>query len=183
MGYDQLIKLRQNDNFINEMYSRPFNSYSEYKQREEDVKVLFLIRDKYLKLLGNFIESTYPGLRFDIFIRNRNPKEKKPQWYGHTYMELAIFDVITQPIYHPDTFEPVYRTSTFGEKISMSLIYDEIDSFIPEINKHLMITFVPCLISDQNINHMSGFYDIPSFECWDRYWRYTKLEDNNKLPY
>ena len=121
MSHDQLKKLRQNEDFINEMHSRPFNSYSEYKQREEDLKVMFLIRDRYLKLLGQFIESTYSGLRFDIFIRNRNPKEKKPQWYGHTYMELAIFDVITQPIYHPDTFEPVYRTSTFGEKISMSL--------------------------------------------------------------
>ena len=39
------------------MHNFTFNSYSEFKQREEDTKVLFLIRDKYLKLLGEFIEN------------------------------------------------------------------------------------------------------------------------------
>ena len=70
MSYDQLKKLRQNDDFINEMLNRPITSYSQFKQREEDTKVLFLIRDKYLKLLGEFIESSYPDLRFDIHIKN-----------------------------------------------------------------------------------------------------------------
>jgi hypothetical protein len=178
MCNDPLKKLRQNEDFVNEMLSRPFNSYSEFKQREEDTKVLFLIKDKYLKLLGKFIEDTYTDLRFDIFIRNRNPKEQKPQWYGHTYMELVIFDVVGQAIYNPMTFEPVYRTTTYNGYLSMDIIYDEIDSFIPEINKHLMITFVPYFNSDQ-MNYMSGISDMSSFECWDRYWKY----ENYKRPY
>jgi hypothetical protein len=175
MCIDPLFKLRQNEDFVNEMISRPITSYSEYKQREEDTKILFLIRDKYLKLLGKFIEDTYTDLRFDIFIRNRNPKEQKPQWYGHTYMELVIFDVIKTPIYNPSNFEPSYRTATYNGYLSMDTIYGEIDSFIPEINKHLMITFIPYHSPDQ-MNYMSGINDIPSFECWDKYWRYSKLE-------
>jgi hypothetical protein len=174
MCNDPLFRLRQNEDFVNEMLSQPITSYSEYKQREEDTKLLFLIRDKYLKLLGKFIENTYPGLRFDIFIRNRNPKERKPQWYGHTYMELVIFDVIGTPIYNPRTFEPVHRTTTYDGYLSMDTIYDEIDSFIPEINKHLMITFVPYHSPDQMIPKQ--FFDLQPFECWDRYWKHTKLE-------
>jgi len=181
MCNDPLFRLRQNEDFVNEMLNRPITSYSEYKQREEDTKVLFLIRDKYLKLLGKFIENTYPDLRFNIYIRNRNPNESKPQWYGHTYMELVIFDVISQPIYNPSTFEPVYRTTTYDGYFSMDTIYDDIDSFIPEINKHLMITFVHYRNTDQMVPEQ--FYDIPSFECWDKYWRYSKLEGNNKLPW
>jgi hypothetical protein len=174
MSHDQLKKLRQNEDFVNEMLNRPFNSYSEFKQREEDTKVLFLIKDKYLKLLGKFIEDTYTNLRFDIFIRNRNPKEQKPQWYGHTYMELVIFDVIKTPIYNPSNFEPSYRTATYNGYLSMDTIYDEIDSFIPEINKHLMITLVPYHSPEQMMKEQ--FFDLRPFECWDRYWRHTKLE-------
>ena len=158
------------------MLNQPITSYSEYKQREEDTKIFYLIRDKYLKLLGNFIEVTYPSLRFDIFIRNRNPKEQKPQWYGHTYMELVIFDVIGQAIYNPMTFEPLYRTTTYEGHLSMDTIYDDIDSFIPEINKHLMITFVPYLNPDQ-------MNDMSSFECWDKYWTHTKIENYNRLQW
>ena len=178
MSHDQLKKLRQNDDFINEMLNRPITSYSQFKQREEDTKVLFLIRDKYLKLLGEFIESSYPDLRFDIHIKNRDPKEQRPYWYGHTYMELVIFDVIIQPIYNPMTFEPVYRTTTYKDSINMEMIYNEIESFIPDINKHLMITFTPHFTPDQ-INHTTQFYDIPSFECWERYWK----NENHKRPY
>jgi hypothetical protein len=171
MCNDPLFRLRQNEDFVNEMLSRPFNSYSEFKQREEDTKVLFLIKDKYLKLLGKFIETTYPDLRFDIYIRQRNPKEQKVQWYGHTYMELVVFDVIGQAIYDPMTFAPVYRTTTYTDHISMDIIYDDIESFIPEINKHLMITFIPYHSPDQMIPEQ--FFDLRSFECWDRYWRYN----------
>ena len=156
------------------MLNRPITSYSQFKQREEDTKVLFLIRDKYLKLLGNFIEVTYPGLRFDVHIRTRNPKESKAQWYGYTYMQLVIFDVVGQSIYNPMTFEPVYRTTTYNGYLSMDIIYDEIDSFIPEINKHLMITFVPYLNPDQMIP--AQFSNLQPFECWDKYWIHTKLE-------
>ena len=177
MCNDPLFRLRQNEDFVNEMLNRPITSYSEFKQREEDTKVLFLIKDKYLKLLGKFIEDTYPNLRFDIFIRNRNPKEQKPQWYGHTYMELVIFDVVGQAIYNPMTFEPVYRTTTYNGYLSMDIIYDEIDSFIPEINKHLMITFVPYLNPDQMIPVQ--FSNLQPFECWDKYWKY----ENYKRPY
>jgi hypothetical protein len=182
MCNDPLFRLRQNEDFVNEMLSRPITSYSQYKRREEDSKLFYLIRDKYLKLLGNFIEITYPDLRFDIHIRNRDPKEQRPQWYGHTYMELVILDVIIQPIYDPTTFQPVYRTATYTDSISMNMIYNDIDSFIPEINKHLMITFIPYHSPDQ-INYMSGINDIPSFECWDMYWRCTKIENYNRINY
>ena len=179
---DPLFRLRQNEDFVNEMLSRPITSYSQYKRREEDSKLFYLIRDKYLKLLGNFIEITYPDLRFDILIRNRNPNESRPQWYGYTYMELVILDVIIQPIYDPATFQPVYRTTTYTDSISMNMIYNDIDSFIPEINKHLMITFIPYHSPDQ-INYMLGTNDMPSFECWDMYWRCTKIENYNRINY
>jgi len=52
MCNDPLFRLQKNEDFVNEMLSRPITSYSEYKQREEDTKILFLIKDKYLKLLG-----------------------------------------------------------------------------------------------------------------------------------
>jgi len=68
MCNDPLFRLQKNEDFVNEMLSRPITSYSEYKQREEDTKILFLIKDKYLKLLGKFIEDTYPDLRFDIIL-------------------------------------------------------------------------------------------------------------------
>jgi hypothetical protein len=181
MCNDPLFRLQQNEDFVNEMLSRPITSYSQYKRREEDSKLFYLIRDKYLKLLGNFIESTYPDLRFDIFIRSRNPKEQKPQWYGHTYMELAVFDVISQPIYNPMNFEPVYRTTTYDGYFSMDTIYDDIDSFIPEINKHLMITFVHYRNPDQMVPEQ--FYNIQPFECWDKYWRCTKIENYNRINY
>jgi hypothetical protein len=179
MSHDQLKKSLQNEDYVNEMLSRPITSYSEYKQREEDTKVLLLIRDKYLKLLGKFIENTYPGLRFDIFIRNRNPKEQKLQWYGHTYMELAVFDVIGTPIYNPSNFEPVYRTTTYDGYFSMDTIYDDIDSFIPEINKHLMITFVPYHSPDQMIPEK--FFNLQPYECWDRYWRNTAYGEHRTI--
>jgi hypothetical protein len=89
-------------------------------------------------------------------------------------MELVIFDVIGTPIYNPRTFEPVHRTTTYDGYLSMDTIYDEIDSFIPEINKHLMITFVPYHSPDQMIP--GQFFDLRPFECWDKYWRHTKLE-------
>jgi hypothetical protein len=121
-------------------------------------------------MLGEFIETMYPGLRFDIHIRNRDLKERKPDWYGHTYMELIVFDIITSPIYNPNTFEPSYRTPHCQEYISGDKIFDEINSYIPDINKHLLITFVRS--SDFSMNLM----DIPSFECW---WQYF-LSDSKK---
>ena len=167
--------------YLNYDMGQTCSSYQEYKSMKEESELRYLIHTKYLKVLGQFIENTYPGLRFDIFIRSRNPKEKKPQWYGHTYMELAVFDVISQPIYNPSTFEPVYRTTTYDGYFSMDTIYDDIDSFIPEINKHLMITFVHYRNPDQMVPEQ--FYNIQPFECWDKYWRYSNFDDNNKLPW
>jgi hypothetical protein len=95
-------------------------------------------------------------------------------------MELVIFDVIGTPIYNPTTFEPNYRTTTYNGYLSMEIIYNEIESFIPEINKHLMITFIPHHSPDQ-MNYMSGINDIPSFECWDKYWKYTKMDNYNRI--
>ena len=89
--------VRFSDNFMNEYMNHTYNSYSDYKSMYENAKLQYLIHKKYLKLLGKFIETIYPNLRFDIFIRNRNPKEKKVDWYGMTYMELVVFDVICSP--------------------------------------------------------------------------------------
>ena len=155
-------------------FKENITSYSQYKQVVEDERVFYLIKDKYLKLLGKFIENTYSDLRFDIHIRNRDPKEQKLQWYGHTYMELVIFDVIGTPIFNPSSFEPVYAIANYNGYLSMDTIYDEIESFIPEINKHLMITFVPYHNPDQ-MNYMSGVNHIASFECWDKYWMHSKF--------
>ncbi len=107
-------------------FRETITSYSQYKQVVEDERVFYLIKDKYLKLLGKFIENTYTDLRFDIFIRQRNPKEQKPQWYGHTYMELVVFDVIKTPIYNPSNFEPSYRTATYNGYLSMDIaVFDK----------------------------------------------------------
>ena len=89
--------MKYRDEYADHVMSRTYSSYSEFKFIQEDEKLRYLIHRKYLKVLGEFIESTYPGLKFDVFIRNRDPKVKNIQWYGHTYMELRIYDVITSP--------------------------------------------------------------------------------------
>jgi hypothetical protein len=119
--------------------------------------------------LGEFIETLYPGLRFDIHIRNRDLKERNPVWYGHTYMELAIFDVIGTPVYNPNTFEPIFRSTHCEEHINGERLFESIDSYIPDINKHLLISFHRC--SDIPMNRMEyNMLDIPSFECWRHYY-------------
>jgi len=144
-------------------------SYQEYKSMQEELKLKHLIHRKYLKVLGKFIEDMYPGLRFDIFIRHRDPKVKDVKWYGHTYMELMIFDVVTIPVYDPRTFTPSYRTPHCDGYLNGEEIYDEIDSFIPEINKHLLISFRPLIQPHVEIHNMN-LYDIPDFECWGQYF-------------
>jgi hypothetical protein len=115
-------------------------------------------------MLGEFIEMMYPGLKFDIHIRNRDPKERRPDWYGHTYMELIVFDMIASPVYNPNTFEPSYRTPHCQEYISGERLYYDINSYIPDINKHLLISFFRCNDFSMNLT------DIPSFECWRQYF-------------
>jgi hypothetical protein len=156
-------------NFMDEYMNRTYSSYSEYKSNYEEAKLQSLIHRKYLKILGNFIENTYPGLRFDIFIRNRDPKVKHAQWYGYTYMELMIFDIITSPIYDPRTFTPSYRTPHCDGYLSGVEIYNHIEDFIHEINKHLLISFRPLIQPHLEIHNMD-FYDIPDFECWGEYF-------------
>lgn len=150
-------------------FPQTYNTYSEYKDIREQSELRYLIHRKYLKLLGHFIDTMYPGLRFDILIKHRNDKERKPDWYGMTYMELIVFDVISSPVYNPNTFEPSYRTPHCGEHISGQLFFNDFESYLPDINKHLLITFIRC--SDVPMNIMEyNMLDIPSFECWRQYY-------------
>ena len=151
------------------VFPQTYNTYNEYKTICKESEIRYMIHRKYLKLLGHFIETMYPGLRFDIRIKNRNDKESKPDWYGMTYMELIVFDVITSPMYNPNTFEPSYRTPHCDGYLNGEEIYDEIDSFIPEINKHLLISFRPLIQPHVEIHNMN-LYDIPDFECWGEYF-------------
>ena len=143
----------------------------EYKFMTSESKLQHLIRTKYLKMLGEFIESMYSGLRFDILIRDRNPKERRAEWYGMTFMELVIFDVISLPEYTPTYFVPDYRVHNFDGRISYEKFYNDIDSYIPEINKHLLISFIPHVDSDVNGNEYGGFYNlIEPYECWKEHF-------------
>lgn len=150
------------------MYPQTYNTYSEYKDIREQSEIRYLIHRKYLRLLGEFIETMYPGLRFDIVIRNRDLKERKPDWYGHTYMVLIVFDVITSPVYNPNTFEPSYRSPHCHGHINGEILFNDIDSYIPDINKHLLITFIRCNTPANRMEY--NMLDIPSFECWRHYY-------------
>ena len=161
------MKIR--DEYTNQYMNQTYSSYSEYKSNSEEAKLRYLIHRKYLKMLGKFIDNTYPGLKFDVFIRNRDPKVKHAQWYGYTYMELMIFDINTSPIYDPRTFSPSYRTPHCDGYFSGEEIYNHIEDFIPEINKHLLISFRPLIQPHIEIHNMN-MLDIPSFECWGEYF-------------
>ena len=163
------LEMKYRDEYVDQFMNRTFNSYSEYKSLQEDAKLQYLIHRKYLNVLGGFIENMYSGLRFDIFIRHRDPKVKDVKWYGHTYMELRIFDIVSTPVYDPRTSTPSYRTPHCDGYLNGEEIYDEIDSFIPEINKHLLISFRPLIQPHVEIHNMN-FYDIPDFECWGEYF-------------
>ena len=158
-------------------FPQTYNTYSEYKDIREQSELRYMIHRKYLKLLGHFIDTMYPGLRFDIHIKNRNDKERKPDWYGMTYMELIIFDVISSPVYNPNTFEPSYRTPHCGEHISGQLFFNDIESYLPDINKHLLITFSPLI---QPHNYMNHNIELPDFECWCWYY-ITERRDNASI--
>jgi hypothetical protein len=154
-----------------------YDSYLQYKLLNEEKSLDGLIRSKYLKILRQFVETMYNGLKFDIFIRKRNPNERKMEWYGMIYMELRIFDVVSAYGYNPMNFEPVYKTPHYNGYICSEYIYDDINSYIPEINKHLLISFVPIVdpfIEKYNMN----FNSIPDYECWNEYFR-RKVNKNN----
>ena len=151
------------------MFPQTYNTYSEYKSIREESEIRYMIHRKYLKMLGHFIETMYPGLRFDIVIRNRDLKERKPDWYGHTYMVLIIFDVITSPVYNPNTFEPSYRTPHCGEYFNGEILFNDIDSYLPEINKHLLISFSR-IRQPENYYNSDHNVELPDFECWRHYY-------------
>lgn len=146
-----------------------YSSYTEYKFMTSESKLQHLIRTKYLKMLGEFIESMYSGLRFDIFIKDRNPKERRAEWYGMTFMELVVFDIISLPSYSPRVFSEMYKTPHYDGYISGEILFNDIDSYIPEINKHLLISFVPHVTSDGN--EYGDFYNlIAPYECWKEHF-------------
>lgn len=163
----QEMKLR--DEYVTHVMSHTYSSYSEFKLIQEEEKLRYLIHRRYLKLLGRFIESTFSGLKFDIFIRHRDPKVKNMQWYGYTYMELRIYDIISLPSYAPKTFSQVYKTPHYDGYIGGEEIYNEIENFIPELNKHILINFRP-LISPHTPIHNMDMFDIKPFECWGEYF-------------
>ncbi len=121
-----------------------------------------------MPLLGDFITSMYKGLNFDILIRKRDIKETRNDWYGITYMELIIYDVIASAGYSPTTFEPSYRTPHCDEYINGQSFFDTIDSYIPEINKHLLITMVPFNAGYRMYNGPVEFFK--PFECWKEHF-------------
>jgi len=168
------LEMKYRDEFANDFMSQTYSSYMEYKYNYEEARLRHLIHRKYLKMLGKFIDDMYPGLKFDIFIRQRDPKQKSIDWFGHTYMELMIFDVIMAPVYNPMNFDPVYKTPHHDGYISGSNFFETINDFIPEINKHLLISFKSIINPYIEIHNMS-FYDIPDFECWKEYFRITQM--------
>jgi len=160
-----------NFNYENAIHimNRTYSSYQEYKSNQEEQKLLYLIQSKYLIILGKFIESMYEGLQFDIFIRHLDPKVKDTQWYGQTYMELIIYDIIFLPSYRPEVFSKTYRTPHYNGYIGGEEIYNEIENFISELNKHILITFRP-LISPHTPIHNIDMFDPKPFECWGEYF-------------
>jgi len=167
---DFISQRKFSNDFLNQKMGETYNSYLEYKTRIEESKLISIIREKYLKVLGEFIENMYPGLKFNIHIKHRSFTEKKIDWFGYTYMELVIYDVISLPMYNQSSFDPSYKTKDYSELISSYDFYETIDSFIPEINKHLLISFFPA--RDLPVSQMMyNMLDIPSFECWSEYYK------------
>ena len=159
---------RKHDNATHIM-NRTYTTYQEYKSNQKEQELLYLIQSKYLIILGEFIENMYEGLKFDIFIRHRDPRVKNMQWYGQTYMELRIYDIISLPSYAPQRFSLVYKTPHYDGYIGGEEIYNEIENFISELNKHILITFRP-LISPHTPIHNIDMFDIEPFECWGEYF-------------
>lgn len=159
---------RKHDNATHIM-NRTYSTYQEYKSNQKEQELLYLIQSKYLIILGEFIENMYEGLKFDIFIRHRDPRVKNLQWYGYTYMELRIYDIISLPSYRPEVFSKTYKTPHYDGYIDYEEIYDNIESFMPEINKHLLINFRP-LISPHTPIHNIDMMELKPFECWGEYF-------------
>lgn len=154
-----------------------YNSYLNYKTIHKERQLENFIYRKYLPLLGSFIESMYKGLKFDIFVKKRNFKERRLDWYGMTYMELIIFDVIKSPVYNPMSFEPVYITPHYDGFISGDFFFEDINSYIPDINQHLAISFTP-VVNPYIDSYNQNFNDIPTYECWKEYFKMESMYNN-----
>lgn len=170
------LSMRYNYDHLDHVMSHTYNSYLEFKFEKKEQQLSNLISSKYLIVLGDFIESMYEGLKFDIFVRYRNPRVKNPQWYGHTYMELRIYDVITSPVYNPHTFDPSYKTPHYNGNLYYEEIYNNIESFLPEINKHLLISFRPLISPHTPIHNIDMSHPKP-FECWGEYFSREYAKD------
>jgi hypothetical protein len=177
---NRLFEMKFREEYMNDAMSQTYSSYMEYKNNMEEAKLRHLIHRKYIKVLGQFIENMYPGLKFDIFIIHRNPKEKHPAWYGNTYMELRIFDVIGSPMYNPSTFDPSYRTPHYDGYITAIDFFNNINDFIPEINKHLLISFSKLYQPHEDITRFNMDH-IPDFECWDLYYKRVRIDKHYTL--
>ena len=137
---------------------------------------------KYIKLLNQLIETLYPNLKFDIFVRHRDPKIKHVDWYGYTYLELKIYDIILTPMYDPSVFDPKYKSIHYDSYISGHSFFNDINSYIPEINKHLAISFVP-VINPYIEKHNMDLNCIPTFECWGEYFAREYHDDARSFGY
>lgn len=120
-----------------------------------------LLCRKYYKILDRFMKTFYPNLYYYIGISYRNPRVKKLTWHERWYFELNICDVDHRPVYNPTTFDAVHKLlDGTGNFICMMSIYDEIESFVPELNKHTEIRFK---------KHHSEL-PFKTFDCWDEYF-------------
>ena len=158
-----------------------YDSYGEYKFHKQESELRYLLGTKYMKILGEFIEIMYPGLRFDIHIKYRNSNERMVEWYGHTYMELVILDVINRPVYNPMNFDASFRTPNYDGYINGESFFLDIESYIPEINKHLLISYRPLIQPHVEIHNMD-FNSIPEFECWRQYY-IMERRDNASMSF
>lgn len=141
----------------------------------EESELKNLIYGKYVNVLRRFIQNMYPNLKFDICVRDRKEKSRRSDWYGMTYMTLIIYDVISTPVYHPTPYDVHYRVCNYEGLISYQNFYNTIDSYIPEINKHLLISFIPPSNIDMTTT-MRSMTQIPDFECWVQYYKRSTIK-------
>ena len=157
------------------------NTYGYLREIREKDHLSYLINSKYVNVLGKFIKTMYPNLKFKIFVRDRNKKHQKSDWYGMTYMNLVIYNVISSAEYNPLTYNAYYRVYDYKELISFENFYDTIDSYMPEMNKHLLISFEPPRNENIPIDIMiANIVQIPDYECWVQYYKRSIIKRYHK---
>jgi hypothetical protein len=135
----------------------------EFQSKEEE-----LLAMKYRKILIDLMGIIFPDLKFEVVISHHSPKTKKADWYSNWFLQLNIYDVDRNPIYNPNNFDTAYRVYVSGVVISPSMIYDEIESFITELNKYIEISFFGC----SGPTYYGFGFNAPfiNFECWSEYF-------------